>query len=106
MNKGDIVLIPFPFTDLSGNKLRPAVILIDTDYDLTICFITTQVKWKESTDIELLPSPNNGIKKPSLIRLSKIATVDKSLTVGKLGELDQIEILELNTKLKRLFQLA
>lgn len=31
MKKGDIVLIPFPFSDLSGAKNRPAVILIETD---------------------------------------------------------------------------
>jgi mRNA interferase MazF len=72
MINGDIILIPFPFTDLTGNKLRPAAILIATDYDLTLSFITTQIKWKEATDIELLPSRNNGIKLPSLIRLSKL----------------------------------
>ncbi len=105
MNKGDIILIPFPFTDLTGNKLRPAVVLIETGYDLTVCFITTQIKWKEATDIELFPSIHNGIKKPSLIRLSKIATVDKSLSVGKLGELQKHEIAELNLKLKKLLQL-
>ena len=43
MNKGDIVLITFPFTDLSGSKLRPAVILTQTTLDLTVSFITTQI---------------------------------------------------------------
>lgn len=105
MIKGDIILIPFPFTDLTGNKLRPAVVLIETDNDLTVSFITTQLKWREVNDIELLPSNENGIKKVSLIRLSKIATVDRSLAIGKLGELQKGQLTELNIKLKKLFQL-
>ena len=44
MNKGDVVLIPFPFSDFSGAKNRPAVILIETDEDVTVAFITTQLK--------------------------------------------------------------
>jgi len=42
MAKGDIVLITFPFTDLSGSKLRPAVILAETEEDLTVCFPSSQ----------------------------------------------------------------
>jgi len=106
MIKGDIILIPFPFTDLTGNKLQPAVILIKTDYDITVSFITTQIKWKETTDVELLPSNSTGIKKHSLIRLSKIATVNKSLVVGKLGELQKNEVIKLNKNLKTLLQLS
>ena len=105
MKKGNIILIPFPFTDLTGKKLRPAIILIATDYDLTVSFITSQIKWKENTDLELLPTNLNGIKIPSLIRLSKIATIDRSLAIGKLGELQHNEIMELNNKLKIIFQL-
>lgn len=36
MKKGDVVLIKFPFTDLSGSKLRPAVVLFDSGNDLIV----------------------------------------------------------------------
>lgn len=39
MPKSDIVLITFPFTNLSGSKLRPAVILVETELDITVSFI-------------------------------------------------------------------
>jgi mRNA interferase MazF len=106
MQKGDIVLIPFPFTDLSGNKLRPAIILVQTKADLTVCFITTQLQWQEPTDVLLQPNSSNGIKKASLIRVSKIATPDRALVLGKIGSLNQTEMMELNSKLKQLLQLT
>lgn len=105
MAKGDIVLITFPFTDLSGSKLRPAVILFDTNLDLTVCFITTQTQWQEPTDVVLLPNLTNRLKKQSLIRTSKIATLDRVLVKGLLGRLTVTELADLNHKLKLLFQL-
>lgn len=100
MPKGDIVLIKFPFTDLSGSKLRPAVILAETEMDLTVCFITTQLQWQETTDVQLMANSSNGLKKHSLIRTSKIATLDKSLATGLLGKLSTNELGDLNNKLK------
>ena len=105
MAKGDIVLITFPFTDFSGSKLRPAVVLVDTPLDLTVCFITTQIGWQEITDVLLVPTSANGLRKPSLIRTSKIATIDRTLAKGLLGRLSGQEVVELNIKLKQLLQL-
>jgi len=105
MAKGDIVLITFPFTDLSGSKLRPAVILADTNLDITVCFITSQIGWQEPTDVSMQPNSTNGLRKQSLIRTSKIATLDKTLAKGLLGKLSQNELAELNTKLKILLQI-
>ena len=60
MAKGDIVLITFPFTDLSGSKLRPALILTESELDVTVSFITTQIGWREVTDILLKPTSVAG----------------------------------------------
>jgi mRNA interferase MazF len=105
MVKGDIVLITFPFTDLSGSKLRPTVVLADTELDVTVCFITTQWQWHDPTDVHLSPTLFNGLRKQSLIRTSKIATLDKTLAKGLLGQLTHIELNDLNNKLKTLLQL-
>ena len=106
MVKGDIVLITFPFTDLSGSKLRPTVVLAETELDVTVCFITTQLQWQELTDVQLLPTSSNGLRKQSLIRTSKIATLDKALAKGLLGRLTHQEVEDLNSKLKSLLQLS
>lgn len=43
LNKGDIVLVQFPFTDLSQTKLRPVVLLENTSLnEVTLCFISSQ----------------------------------------------------------------
>lgn len=104
MDKGDIVLITFPFTDLSGSKMRPAVVLTDTELDVTSCFIMTQLQWQEPADVQLLATLSNGLRKQSLIRTSKIATLDKTLVKGLLGRLTTDEVNDLNNKLKILFR--
>lgn len=106
MAKGDIILITFPFTDLSGSKLRPAVILVDTIEDVTVTFITSQLKWREPTDVFISPTSNNGLKLPSLIRTSKLATLDKTLIRGKIGVLSFEELKDLDAKLKLIFKLS
>jgi mRNA interferase MazF len=105
MEKGDIILIPFPFTDLSGNKNRPALVLIEGELDITVAFISTQLNWRENTDILAKPSRENGLKKDSLIRLSKLATIDKDLAIGRLGRLEDNLLNTVNQNLKVLLKL-
>lgn len=98
MKKGDIVLVHFPFSDLKITKKRPALVLIDSAHDVTLCFITTQFKWQSKFDLEISPTNLNGLKKPSLIKLTKISTIEKSMIIGLLGKLDSssMRILDLN----------
>ena len=105
MKKGDIVLLSFPFTDLKGNKLRPALVLVALDLDVIVAFITTQFKWQSPHDILLEPTDSNGLKKTSLLRLSKIITIDKDLILGKLGELDSVDMQTINKNLIKILNL-
>ena len=88
-----------------GNKLRPALILAENNLDVTVSFITTQLQWQEPTDISLQPDSKNGIKKTSLVRLSKIAAIDRSRIVGIIGSINPAQVIELKLKLKLIFQL-
>lgn len=105
MKKGDIVLISFPFSDLSGSKLRPALVLISTESDVTVCFITTQFNWNDDLDITLIPSSENGLKRISLLQIGKFATLDSNLVLGRIGSLERQYLKILNHNLIKLLQL-
>lgn len=105
MRKGDILLIPFPFSNLTGQKNRPALVLVTTDTDITVAFITSQIKRREEHDLKLEPTAENGLKKTSLVRLNKLATIDNDLVIGKLGNLIETDIQQLNKNLIKLLQL-
>ncbi|MCK9400492.1 MAG: type II toxin-antitoxin system PemK/MazF family toxin [Bacteroidales bacterium] len=105
MKKGEIILLPFPFTGLSGAKTRPALVLMETEFDVIVSFITTQTNLKEPSDIILPTGKLTGLKKESLLRLNKIATIDKDIVLGKLGEVDKKTLDNVNLNLIRLFDL-
>lgn len=88
---GAIVLVPFPFTDLSATKIRPALVvskLNRSSRDVVVCFITSRIDQDTSHAITLQPSAKSGIKVPSLVRFDKIATLDRGIIIGELGRVD------------------
>ncbi len=77
LNFGDIVLLKFPFTDAKNFKRRPALVINDfNDGDIIVCRITSQI-YKTPFDIYLDNWETYGLKLPSVIRVHKLATLDK-----------------------------
>ena len=108
--KGKIVLVPFPFTDLTAAKLRPALVIYEGEEDIVLAFISSRVPSAPSGTGLLLSKQDpgfykTGLKADSLIKLDKIATVLKDLVVGELGELDQQRREEINGKLTELLRM-
>ncbi len=109
--KWKIILVPFPFDDLSGTKVRPAVCLTDEigPYKhIVIAFITSQVsKATEGSDIAILPgSPDfaaTGLKVPSAIRLHRLITIPVSLIQRELVILAPVLQTEVEGKIRELF---
>lgn len=89
--KGDIVVIPFPFSDLSGSKRRPALVLADlSGDDLILCQITSQHK----KDVYAVPVTLADLKSGSLIKLSyvrpnRIFTADGNIIIRKVAALNE-----------------
>jgi len=105
MKKGNIILIPFPFADLTGIKTRPALVLSQSSFDVVVCFITSQIDYFAEYDIMIRESEPNGLKKKSIIRLNKIATINKDLVLGLLGELEESYLRQIDYNLKLMFDL-
>lgn len=84
---GSIVLARFPFTDLSGDKRRPVLVVSrdnDRRSDLVVCFITSMPRVGPDM-APVAASADTGLKVPSVVRFDKIATLDRSVITGKLG---------------------
>ena len=84
---GSIVLARFPFTDLSSDKRRLALVVSrnnDGRSDLVVCFITS-VPRAGPDMAPIATSADTGLKAPSVVRSDKIATIDRSVITGKLG---------------------
>jgi len=85
---GNIVLLKFPFTDSIGFKRRPALVLKDfEDGDLLVCRITSKI-YKSKYDIYLDDWLEFGLKLPSVVRVHKMATLEKDIVETIMGKID------------------
>jgi len=86
---GTIVLLQFPFTDGMTYKRRPALVLKDfEDGDLLVCRITSKI-YNSAYDIYLNDWSKFGLKLPSVVRVHKMATLEKDMIVTIMGQIDE-----------------
>ena len=96
LTKGDIVVLPFPFSDLSSSKKRPALVIANLQgNDLILAQITSSLRY-DNYSVNLEPNNFTEGKLPSIskIRPNKIFTGDRSIVVYKAGTLNRGKILE------------
>lgn len=107
--KGKIILVPFPFTDLSSQKVRPAVVLSKKETaspDVIVAFVTSKKPHRIKYAIPVSPKQKtSGIKVLSWIRCDKIATLDKKIVLGEIGDLPPTLRPKVKSTLKLLFDL-
>jgi mRNA interferase MazF len=95
-NFGDVVLVPFPFTDQSGMKKRPAVVVSSDSYnasrpDLILMAITSQVRTTPGFGEAVVTEwQKAGLLKASVIK-PVLTTVERRLLLRQLGQLAQTD---------------
>ena len=104
---GDIVLVPFPFTDQSAAKKRPAVVISSSAYhdtrpDLIIMAVTSQVRPTSTIgEVHIRDWRGAGLIKPSVVK-PVITTIEASLVLRRLGRLASQEQQTLRTAISTL----
>ena len=112
MSRGKVVLVPFPFDDLSTLKLRPALCLTDSlgpHQHIVLAFITSITPNPlEDSDLFLNSSDPNfqqtGLRVSSTLRLHRLMTVTASLIVREMGTFPSSYMVQLGERLRKLFQ--
>jgi len=105
--EGQTVLFKFPQTDQQEGKLRPALVIrrVPGQYDdWLVCMISSRLE-QETTGFDEIVRPGDadyeksGLKVGSLIRIGRLAVINKDILVGRIGEIDAARLLRIKRKL-------
>ena len=109
MKHGQIILIKFPFSNLISEKKRPGLVLSQTTLNekvklVTIAMITSRVDGLQIPgDIKISNWEEAGLLHPSLVRLSKIATIEHDIIDKILGQLAASDLKSIKSNFKKHF---
>jgi mRNA interferase MazF len=112
--RGKVVLVPFPFDDLSASKVRPAVCLtepVGPHRHVVLAFVTSQVEPAPlPSDLVLDPRDpgfaQTGLRLPSTLRLHRLMTASTALIRRELGRLSPAHLAAVDARLRQLLGLG
>lgn len=108
--RGDVLLVPFPYADLATTKQRPAVVVSGSAYhqsepDIVLVAITGQIPARQApTDYQLQDWQQAGLLIPSLVK-SFLVTIDPALVRFRLGHMTARDLREVDRRLKLALEL-
>lgn len=111
--RGQVVVLNVPFSDQSGVKPRPAVVISTGDFhralpDIIVCPISSQPRYYRRPgpgDYPLQKWRLVGLRHPSTVRISKMLSVDKAILKSILGALSQEDMAEVEASLRQALDL-
>lgn len=110
MKPSDVVLVKFPFSDLESSKKRPALVLSTSELTtkvrlVTIAMITSYVEgMRLPGDLQIQNWEQAHLLHPSLVRLSKIATVEFNLIDRTIGSLTPADMKAVQQQFQKQFK--
>lgn len=86
--RGDLVLLPFPFSDLSAHKRRPVLVVTDADRygDFIALPVTSRVQVENAVALTGKDLLTGSLAAPSWIRTNRVVTLSEGLVVKHLGQ--------------------
>lgn len=87
--KGDVIVVPFPFSDLTSAKRRPALVIAELEGDdIILCQITGQsIKDRYAISIDESDFETGTLKQKSNVRPNRIFTADRHIILYRVGHL-------------------
>lgn len=83
---GDIVLVPFLFSDLSGAKKRPALVLTALPAELVCVMLTASPSGRNEVRVQHWKEA--GLLKPTVARVHRLFAIEGALVLGTLGRIE------------------
>ncbi len=102
---GEVVVLPFPQTDLQAGKRRPALVVANlTGDDLILCQVTTQAR-SDSYSVPLVATDfeHGRLAVDSFIRANRLFTVEHSVILYTAAKVSAAKLQEVRAKIRGLF---